>query len=297
MTATRRLALPLLLLPLVLPACDDAAESFSSAQLSAQEMYEKGRALMKPNVEHAASDAKQALSWIQQAAEGGLARAQLDLGGLYMYGGKEIKADGAKAMEWFQKAAAQGNREAEYFIGELYLTGQGVAADAKKAVEHWRIGAEAGIAEAQQRLGITLAQSAETFDEGLAWLLKAASEGTGNGQRDAAAELGNIYARGKGGVQQSMEEAARWYAVAAEGGSVKAQFIYALLLLDGDIIPQNREKGMMMLRLAASSDYLPAMSEFIRQLRTDPAATPGQLEEAEAWNKRLVELQEKQKGQ
>ena len=289
--------LPALLLPLLLSDCGDNNGDTATTALSPQEMYEKGRALMKPNVEQASSDAQQALGWIQQAAEGGFARAQLDLGGLYMYGGKDIEADGAKALRWFSRAAQQGSREAEYFIGELYRCGQGVPADAGKAMEHWRIAAEAGIAEAQQRLGHALVQSEASFDEGLTWLFRAATEGAANGKAEAACDLGNIYARGKAGVQANMEKAAHWYGIAAEGGSVKAQFIYALLLLDGDVIPRDEEAGMFMLRRAASQDYIPAMAEFIRQLLTAPNATPEQQQEADAWNKRLIELQEKQKKQ
>ncbi len=54
---------------------------------------------------------------------------------------------------------------------------------------------------------------------------------------------------------------------------------------------------MCLLRRAASRDFLPAMAEFIRQLRNAPEATAQQLQEADAWNKRLMELQEKQREQ
>ncbi len=290
---------PLLLLPLLLTCCDEGKQGDAPA-LSAQEMYEKGVALLKPNVENATSDVQGALEWTRKAAESGWAKAQTDMGWFHMHGMHGMKKDGAEALKWFSRAAEQGRREAEVFIGDIHSQGLGgMKKNYEEAMRHWRIAAEAGISEAQQRLGHALVygENPQTFAEGLGWLHRAATEGAADGKRDAACDLGNIYARGKGGVQADMEKAAHWYAIAAEGGSVKAEFIYALLLLDGDVIPQDREAGMFMLRRAASRDYLPAMAEFIRQLRNAPEATAQQLQEADAWNKRLMELQEKQREQ
>ncbi len=287
----------LLLLPLLLPACKDGGGAAdASAQLTPQEMYEKGRALLKPNVEHNASEFAQALEWTRRAAEAGWRQAQTDLGGIYMYGGKGISADGPKALNWFTRAAAQGSKEAEFYIGEIYYKGLGgIAGNNTEAMKHWRIAAEAGIAEAQQRLGFLLVQQEKSFNEGLAWLKRAATEGHAEGKAEAALNLGNIYASGKAGVAASMEEAARWYALAAEEGNVRAQHVYALMLLEGTPVAQDVKEGMFQLRRAASRDYLPAMAEFIRRLRNAPDATEEQLKEAEAWNNRLEELLRKKK--
>ncbi len=288
----------MLLLPLLLPACkDEGATAQDAAALTPQEMYEKGRALLKPNVEHQASEFAQALEWTRRAAEAGLQQAQTDLGGLYMYGGKGVSVNGKEALKWFTKASEQGSKAAEFYLGELFYKGiGGVKGDNEAAIKHWRLAAEAGIAEAQQRLGYLLAQQESTFAEGLGWLRKAATEGSARGKAEAACNLGNIYAAGKMGVQASLEEAAHWYAIAAQEGHAKAQHVYALMLLEGEPIARDVEQGMFMLRRAASQDYLPAMAEFIRRLRNAPAATAEQLQEAEAWNKRLEELMMKRRA-
>ncbi len=285
----------LLLLPLLLPCCKEG-EGERARQLTPQEMYEKGRALLKPNVEHDASDFAAALAWTRRAAEAGWLQAQTDLGGLFMYGGKGVAADPAEALKWFTRAAEQGSKAAEFYLGELYFKGPGnVRADEMAALEHWRTAAEAGIAEAQQRLGYMLAQQEATFAEGLAWLRRAATEGTARGKAEAACNLGNIYAGGKAGVQKNMQEAARWYAIAAEEGDARAQHVYGVMLVTGDPVDEDEEKGMFMLRRAASQDYLPAMADFIRCLRSAPNGTDAQLQEAEAWSERLTELRQKRR--
>ncbi len=291
---TRRLSL-LLLLPLLLTNCKEG-ENAASSPLTPQEMYEKGRALLKPNIEQNASDFAQAMDWTRRAAEAGWQRAQTDLGGIYMYGGKGVAADGQEALKWFTRAAAQGSRAADFYMGEIYAKGlAGVKADREAALKHWRAAAEAGISEAQQRLGHLLSQQEATFDEGLEWLRRAATEGSARGKAEAALNLGNIYAAGMAGVQANLSEAARWYAIAADEGDARAQHVYAVMLLDGNPLAQDTEAGMFMLRRAASQNYLPAMAEFVRRLRNMPGATAEQQKEADAWNERLVELLRQQR--
>ncbi len=287
----------LLLLPIFFSACQEGEEGVDSSTLTPQEMYERGRALLKPNAEQSASDFAAALEWTRRAAEAGWQQAQTDLGGLYMYGGKGVAVNRPEALKWFERAAAQGSKAAEYYLGEIYFRGVGgVVADDEAAMQHWRVAAEAGIAEAQQRLGYLLAQQKETFAEGLAWLKRAATEGSARGKAEAACNLGNIYAAGKAGVEANLAEAARWYAIAAQEGDAKAQHVYGLMLLAGEPVAQDVEAGMFMLRRAASQDYLPAMAEFIRHLRNLPDATAEQLKEAEAWNSRLEELLRKRRA-
>ena len=66
-----------------------------------QAMYDKAQALLKPNVENGQSDFAGAMQWLLKAAEGGLMRAQLDLGGIYFAGGQGVQPDAQKAYNWF----------------------------------------------------------------------------------------------------------------------------------------------------------------------------------------------------
>ena len=71
-----------LLLLLRLLLCAACQKDDADQPTSPQAMYDKAQALLKPNVENAKSDFAGALQWLRKAAEGGLLRAQLDLGGI-----------------------------------------------------------------------------------------------------------------------------------------------------------------------------------------------------------------------
>lgn len=267
----------LLLLPLVLCACQKEDADNPTAP---QAMYEKAQQLLKPNVENAASDYAGALHWLRRAAEEGLLRAQLDLGGIYYAGGHGLEPDARLAYDWFTKAAAQGSKEAEVFLGLLHYDGRLGQKDAESAMKHWRIAAEAGIAEGQYRLGRLLAQDEKSRQEGVDWLVKASAA-----VPQAATALGNLYYK----YLEDASTSAAWYEKGALAGDALAQHIFAEMLLLGDPVPRDSERGMAMLRMAAGQDYKPAMARLINILRNGKAAKENE-SEAAAWDARLQEL-------
>ena len=101
---------------LVLSACE--GESKKEPQ-TPQEMYEYAGYLLKPNVEGDASDFEGALKWTRKAAEGNWLPAVMDMGALYMYGGKGVKQDIEAARKWYNKAVELGSKEAHWFLGTL----------------------------------------------------------------------------------------------------------------------------------------------------------------------------------
>ena len=114
-------------------------ESTRREPQSPQEMYERVRELLQPNVEHDASDFEEAMVWLRRAAEGGVLQAQTDLGGIYLEGGKGgVKADGKEALVWFSKAADQGSMEALYYMGLILKRGMDVPQDEERALVCWR---------------------------------------------------------------------------------------------------------------------------------------------------------------
>ncbi len=277
----------LLLAGLLLPGCMPEEKREPSTP---EEMYAEAERLIKPNVAGDESDFAGAMRWLRKAAEGGLLRAQLDLGGIYMAGGKGVKPDGAQAMRWFALAAEQGSVEAHLFMGLLLYHGTGVAEDREAALAHWRTAAEGGVAEAQYRLGHVLAQKSETAAEGVDWLVKAVREGSADGVSEAACDLGYLFATGAAGEEPDMEKAAHWYAVAADGGLAKAQYVYALMLLEGEGAQADAARGLSYLKLAAGQDHPPAIARLVNYLRNKEDATPQDKEEAEAWAQRLDQL-------
>lgn len=273
----------------LLVSCDPESPK-SEAPGTPQEMYDRARALMQPNVEHDASDAESAMVWLRRAAEGGLLQAQTDLAGIYLSGGRDgkVKPDYDEAFKWFSAAAVQGSKEAHLFLGMLCMDGNGTTKDEAAAVAHWRVAAEADIAEAQFRLGRVLARRPESSREGIDLLRRAVREGQRGGVPQAATALGAIYMKGVN-VPADPQEAAAWYERGAMGGDPLAQLVFSQMLMLGDPVPCDEQRGMALLRMAAGQDYPQAIALLINLLRNAPDAAEHE-KEAEAWSKRLEKL-------
>lgn len=282
-------ALAPLILSVSFSACGDAEKA---APFTPEAMYARAQELLKPNVEGDASDFAGALQWLTRAAEGGWQQAQLDLGGVYLEGGKGVKADPVKAFDWFTRAAAQGSAEAEFYLGHILYNGLGRPADIEAAMAHWQKAADANIGEAQYRLAHLLLQQPENRAKGLELLQKAAAAPSPKLAAQAACDLGNICAKGQHGVAADMQKAAQWYSRAARGGNARAQLVYALMLLSGDPVPADPQQGMAMLRLSAGQDNPQAIALLINLLRNSEDAAANE-EEAAAWATRLESLRKK----
>lgn len=281
----------------LLAACHPQEEVVQEPQ-TPEQMYQRVLELLQPNVEHDASDFGQAMEWLHQAAEAGHRQAQTDLGGIYLEGGKgDVKADGKKAFYWFQKAAEQGSKEALYYMGLLLYEGKDMPRDYAQAMRYWQQAAMAGVAEAQLSLGLEFAkaQDASAVQQGVKWLTSAVEHRTAapSTSAKAACALGYIYATaGHAGITRNMAEAAKWYQIAADGGDVSAQYVYALMLLQGEPIAKDEKKGMSYLRLAAGRDHPAAIQLLIKLLSSEENAST-HTQEVQAWAKRLETLQKK----
>lgn len=269
-------------------------EEGATAPRTADEMYAHVQALLKPNVEGAASDFAGAMKWLHLAAEAGHLQAQTDLGGIYLQGGKGVEANAAEAFRWFSKAAEQGSNEARVYLGAMLSTGQGCAKDVSQALAHLQKAVSAGLPEAQYRMAMLLLQECEgdKHAEALELLTLAAAGKSLHTAAMAARALGNIYAKGYAGVEPDMHKAATWYQQAARGGDARSQLVYALMLLEGEFVPKDEKQGMAMLRMAAGQDYPQAIALLINLLRNgeDSAAHEA---EAAAWDARLETLRKK----
>jgi hypothetical protein len=84
----------------------------------------------------------------RQAAGHGNARAQAELGHLYLTG-NTVTRDYAQALDWSRRAALQGNLRGEKDLGVIYECGLGVARDPAQALLWYRKAAAQGDAEAR----------------------------------------------------------------------------------------------------------------------------------------------------
>ncbi len=64
-------------------------------------------------------DYYEGIYWLEQAAEGGHAKAQDALGRAY-YQGVGVRKDSKKAVYWFKQSAEQGLPVAQYNLGSIY---------------------------------------------------------------------------------------------------------------------------------------------------------------------------------
>ena len=178
------------------------------SQLSAKEMYEIG------DKNYRKKNYSEALKWYRKAAEQGNAEAQINLGGMYLYG-KGVPQDNSKAVKWFRKAAEQENAMAQKNIGWLYEQGKGVPQDDSEAVKWFRKAAEQGDEEARAYLGWMYEKGRGVLQdnsEAVKWYKKAAEQGN----VDTQTNLGSIYEKRKDVQQYDSESVERYRKAAAQ---------------------------------------------------------------------------------
>lgn len=248
-----------------------------------------------PRLERRASYGNDETKLIRAEAEKGEARAQFDLGFLYLYGNIwcDIEANPALGMQWIRKSAAQGDAQAQDLIGCLLHRGQILAADKVEAVKWFRKAADQGDAYAQSNLGFCYLKGegvAKDPGEAVRWFRLAAVKGEVKAQR----HLGRILEAGEG-VPKDYAEAAKWffnlalqkendghyfpredyperagYSVsskvqpasswlkAAEGGDTRAQYELGRCHENGEGVAPNQGEAMKWYRRSAQGGYAPA---------------------------------------
>ena len=97
------------------------------------------------------NDYGQAVKYYRQAAEQGVAEAQVMLGYCY-FKGYGVEKDAAETVRWCRSAAEQGVAGAQYCLGLCYESGYGVEKDAAEAVRWYRQAAEQGDEDAKKAL-------------------------------------------------------------------------------------------------------------------------------------------------
>ena len=96
-------------------------------------------------------DYAQALKWSEKAADQGIPGAQYDVARLYDQG-LGVRRDPERAAGLYEKAAARGFTHAQVSLGDMYVAGRGAPMDLKRAAELYGAAAEQGDADAQFKL-------------------------------------------------------------------------------------------------------------------------------------------------
>jgi len=158
-------------------------------------------------------------AWFRRAAQGGLATAQFNLGGLY-YEGKGFEKDLQCAIEWYTRAAQQREELALLQLGRIYQKGLGVEVELNRAFILYLIAYKRGSVRAANHLGFMFKKGLGTQrDDALAYELYLESV-RGPDTPDVAENLsyrGTAYywlgymAENGEGVKRDLRSAKRWY--------------------------------------------------------------------------------------
>ncbi|KTC85900.1 tetratricopeptide repeat protein [Legionella drozanskii] len=212
-----------------------------------------------------------ALRYFNQAAEKGILPAQQLLSRYYLLEEK----DPEKALYWFKKSAAAGDIQAQMYCAGAYLFGLGTKKNSDTARKYYIDAAKGGNALAQYTLGIHFLDSRDQNSKklGAIWLTKAAEQG----QIDAQAKLGELYANGTG-VTRDMGKAVELLTKAASQNSTAA-----MVTLGELAIKQNQmDTGKDWLTKAANAHDVRAEMALAR-LYSDPKSASFNLQTGFMW--------------
>lgn len=158
------------------------------------------------------ADPKNGIGWLLVAAHDGHALAQTALARAIRDGDGTV--DRSLAKRWFEEAAERGNIAAQHELSNLIAL-QGASEDAHQ----WRMdAAKAGYVPAQIAVAELCQQTQSDGQCAAYWYAEAAKRGNAYSQY----QMGRLSETGQG-VPHDLDEARRWYAMAASHDMVAAQ--------------------------------------------------------------------------
>lgn len=223
--------------------------------------------------------------------------APVEKGTLFKSVGESLKAglralssgDPGSAVEPLTFAAQEGNLAAQWKLGRMYKDGEGVRRDDYKAYQNFsqilklradespespqaRMVAQAFVALGNYHLaGIPNTRvrrdpgrAAEMFHYAASYYNDA----------DAQYHLGRVLADGLAG-DKDLQQAARWFNLASEQGHCYAQARLGQMLFNGDGVPRQAARGLMLMQLAVlqaepqRDSWVVELGEKARQLATE----------------------------
>ncbi|WP_442754092.1 tetratricopeptide repeat protein [Methylocystis sp. JAN1] len=158
-------------------------------------------------------DIEAALTLLKPLAEKGEARAQSELGLIYMVG-KGVPLDRKEGIKWIKLSAENGFAPAQANLGTIYLEGQFAQRDYKEAMKWSLLAADKGVAEAQANIASMYydgAGVAQDYKEAAKWMRLAAKQGDAESQ----VNLGTMYLLGQG-LERDPLRAYIWAAIGLE---------------------------------------------------------------------------------
>jgi TPR repeat protein len=196
-----------------------------------------------------------ALAILVRAAEAGDAASQHLLAQRCAQG-DGLAASPSQALHWWEAAAAQGYAPAQCALGLQWLSGRHLERNAVQALHWLTLAAEQQDARAQWNLGSLYASGAPGVDKDLIQAFEWCHRAAQLVFVPAQATLGVLHAR-----MGESAKALHWWALAAQGGDVEAQFNLATALLAGPDGAPDAERAFHWFYQAANQGLAPAQTK------------------------------------
>lgn len=223
-------------------------------------------------------DFSKARTWLSKAAAQGSASAQQTLGAMY-FEGWGVNKNMTTAFRWYKQAGEGGNINAEMMLGQLYEKGIGVALDMTEALRWYRKAAEKGHVEAQYNYGSLLLSGPKEIrdpDQARMWLERSSKAG----YVGATYNLGYIYWKGVG-IPVNGKRAWGHFVKAAEGGSAKGMLNLGVMRMNGKYVERDLTEALKWAVLAMNLGEKQGGTKLIRHLKKQ-RMTNDQMKRADA---------------
>lgn len=228
----------------------------------------------------------------RRAAELGDAVAARIVGNLAATGCCGVSHNPAQALAWYRHASEAGDAMARFLLGEAYENGEGVAADALKADEWFRLAADQGHKGAARALLAPHPPLAPLCLRAMPPQNREAWFRARNGDAACMAWAGGQFVTGKNGFPRSATEGLRWCELAVEAGDKTALRLLASFLANGTGVKKDLNQAVRLLRpLAEEGDT--AAQRVLGRIYDAPDA-PGErpLVESAKWDERVAEKED-----
>jgi TPR repeat protein len=234
------------------------------------------------------NDAASIKSISDNAAKGD-AHSQYLMGIYLQYAAPAIKRKEADYLDyleisrWYDLASSQGHQGAQFELGKLHQKALGVPKDLARSRQLWHLASEAGHVGSMAELGssywVDFGPTAPA-DSGKAvfWSTKAADRGHPQGMNNLAVG----YWRGKGGLAKNYKRASELFKAAADLGSCVAMLNTGGMYLNGDGVPQDKQKVQEWFIKSQQCDkdgafVTAAADHYLRRARTGTVPATGTL--------------------
>jgi hypothetical protein len=176
--------------------------------------------------------------------------------------GYGVEEDAKEAARWYAQAADKGHQGALFALAMLLLDGSLGAIDRARGIPLLEKSAAAGNGAAQYNLGLIAASGTPPDWQNAANWFAKAAD---QGVAEAQYNLGIQYAEGKG-VEKNIVTAGSWYAKAASQGLPDAALDYGVMVYRGEGVQKDEKVGAQWLLIAAHRGNVIAQNRIARIL-------------------------------